>query len=133
MILIKEAAEFFHLYQHYYQLDCWGHLELGPDVYFLREGSASLGQVIEIFIKTDKEKITNIKAKIYGNAWGLIAAGWLCESLKEKSLKEISSFSVLGQWCFKMPQNCRGTLLLLEGMVSNLDAQLKRAVHAVTQ
>lgn len=80
-------------FKYYYdQEDLWGELT-GPDVIRAEAGSFSLGQKIQLFLKIKNAVVLDAKAKLYGGPYLFLAAGFLCEWVKNQPIERLSEFS----------------------------------------
>ena len=100
--------------QTFYNQDYWGVLS-GPDIKIYQAGSISSGQLIRIYVQFSSDdivsslagriyeecgganlvfvpkKIINIRAQVYGGPYLIIAAGYFCEFVLNKNLKDVIS------------------------------------------
>jgi len=139
----KLKQEIFKQAQSFYQKNYWGILS-GEDIKIYQAGSLFSGQIIKIYLRLSSDDLVSplvmpspptplplvgegrgsgvvvaIKAQIYGGPYLMSAAGYFCEFVLNKNLKEIlEKFSMeIFFHDLKLPENKKSILLLLEDLI----------------
>lgn len=75
--------------------DFVGELDVNePDVFFGKAGSFSAGDVVEFYIRKDKnEKITEVKFKAHGSCATIAAANYVAGEILNHSINDINNIS----------------------------------------